>query len=116
MIMDYDAKIRDALSKQSHYLTLSQSQQSDITHFPEKSNSSKTNQCPVMTIEKEWGRKLVFDNIDYSYEVHHMTEEHQNVDCHYMTTFVHRTESQEVILVKGLKWRVASAFHQILKM
>ena len=30
----------------------------------------------------EVGRKLVFDNIDYRHEVHHMAEEHQNVDKH----------------------------------
>ena len=32
--------------------------------------------------------KLVFDNIDYRHEVHHMTEEHQNVDKHCVTVMV----------------------------
>ena len=31
------------------------------------------------------GRKLVFDNLDYTQEVHWMTEGHQNIDCHYVT-------------------------------
>jgi hypothetical protein len=26
------------------------------------------------------GRKITFDNLDYHQEVHHMTEEHQNID------------------------------------
>ena len=39
------------------------------------------NMCPVQDI----GRKLVFDNIDYKQQVHYMTEEHQNIDAHYVT-------------------------------
>jgi len=31
------------------------------------------------------GRKLVFDNLDYSQEVHWMTDDHQNPDCHNVT-------------------------------
>jgi hypothetical protein len=32
------------------------------------------------------GRKITFDNLDYHQEVHHMTEEHQNIDKHYVTS------------------------------
>ena len=31
------------------------------------------------------GRKITFDNLDYRQEVHHMTEDHQNIDRHYVT-------------------------------
>ena len=37
------------------------------------------------TAGQDGGRKLVFDNLDYNHEVHYMTEEHQNVDCHFVT-------------------------------
>ena len=44
----------------------------------EKSNKSK---CHT----PDCGRKMVFDNLDYSQEVHWMTEDHQNTDCHFVT-------------------------------
>ncbi len=31
------------------------------------------------------GRKITIDNLDYHQNVHHMTEEHQNIDKHYVT-------------------------------
>jgi hypothetical protein len=31
------------------------------------------------------GRKIVFENIDYNPKLHYMTEQHQNVDHHYVT-------------------------------
>eukprot|EP00794_Sanderia_malayensis_P001047 gene1047-373_t len=31
----------------------------------------------------DMGRKIVFDNLDWHMPVHHMTEEHQNIDQHY---------------------------------
>ena len=41
-------------------------------------------QCPQVN-PADSGRKLVFDNLDYTQEVHWMTEGHQNIDCHYVT-------------------------------
>ena len=41
-------------------------------------------QCPQVD-SPDTGRKLVFDNLDYTQEVHWMTEGHQNIDCHYVT-------------------------------
>ena len=43
-------------------------------------------------VQADTGWKLVFDNLDYTQEVHWMTEEHQNVDCHYVTAM--RTENR----------------------
>lgn len=37
----------------------------------------------VITADK--GRKLVFDNFDYKQQVHSMTEQHQNIDVHWVT-------------------------------
>ena len=31
------------------------------------------------------GRKITIDNFDYRQNVHHMTEEHQNIDVHHVT-------------------------------
>lgn len=39
-----------------------------------------------LLIDADNGRKITFDNLDYRQEVHHMTEEHQNIDKHYVTS------------------------------
>ena len=36
-------------------------------------------------ITPDCGRKITFDNIDYHQNVHHMTEDNQNIDKHYVT-------------------------------
>lgn len=41
-------------------------------------------QCPQAD-SADSGRKLVFDKLDYTQEVHWMTWGHQNIDCHYVT-------------------------------
>ena len=41
--------------------------------------------CTVSQSSIDCGRKITFDNLDYYQEVHHMTEEHQNIDKHYVT-------------------------------
>ena len=47
-------------------------------------NDAEQPQCPQVN-PADSGRKLVFDNLDYTQEVHWMTEGHQNIDCHYVT-------------------------------
>ncbi len=39
----------------------------------------------VETPEPNAGRKIVFDNFDFKQNVHHMTEEHQNIDNHWVS-------------------------------
>lgn len=36
-------------------------------------------------LQPDYGRKITFDNFDIYQEVHHMTEQHQNKDKHYVT-------------------------------
>ena len=36
-------------------------------------------------ITPDCGRKITFDNIDYHQNVHYMSEDHQNIDKHYVT-------------------------------
>ena len=36
-------------------------------------------------LQPDYGRKITFDNFDIYQEVHHMTEQHQNKDRHYVT-------------------------------
>lgn len=43
----------------------------------------QSQQSTVITADK--GRKLVFDNFDYKQQVHSMTEQHQNIDVHWVT-------------------------------
>lgn len=54
---------------------------------PPQSDESQT---PLTTnlslITPDIGRKITFDNLDYHQEVHHMSEEHQNIDKHYVTS------------------------------
>ena len=43
----------------------------------------QSRQSTVITADK--GRKLVFDNFDFKQQVHSMTEQHQNIDVHWVT-------------------------------
>ena len=43
----------------------------------------QSQQSTVITADK--GRKLVFDNFDFQQQVHSMTEQHQNIDVHWIT-------------------------------
>ena len=43
------------------------------------------NESKEKQVMPDVGRKLVFDNIDCKQEMHHMTEEHQNMDVHSVT-------------------------------
>ena len=39
----------------------------------------------AVALKSDSGRKLVFDNFDFRQEVHYMTQDHQNVDVHWVT-------------------------------
>ena len=43
----------------------------------------QSQQSTVITADK--GRKLDFDNFDFKQQVHSMTEQHQNIDVHWVT-------------------------------
>ena len=45
-------------------------------------NERQSEQFILIPADK--GRKLVFDNFDFKQQVHSMTEEHQNVDVHWV--------------------------------
>ena len=54
------------------------------------------------------GRKITFDNLDYHQDVHHMSEEHQNIDKHFITPMstenrVHGNHLSDQIPSTGLK-------------
>ena len=40
---------------------------------------------PSVVLAPDKGRKLVFDNFDFKQHVHNMTEDHQNVDVHWVS-------------------------------
>ena len=40
---------------------------------------------PSVVLAPDKGRKLVFDNFDFKQHVHNMTEDHQNVDIHWVS-------------------------------
>lgn len=66
---DYNKKVLDSVMQQGEFME-------------QKAQGSSQVRKNKKLIIPEVGRKLVFDNIDYRHEVHHMTEEHQNVDKH----------------------------------
>ena len=39
----------------------------------------------AVALKSDSGRKLVFDNFDFRQEVHYTTQDHQNVDVHWVT-------------------------------
>ena len=46
-------------------------------------DNHKTSESTVPSIPPDTGRKIGFDNVNWHMDVHHMTEEHQNIDQHY---------------------------------
>ncbi|CAH3154050.1 unnamed protein product, partial [Porites evermanni] len=77
---DHDKPICEAVARQSEYMA-------SVRDHPSAENedqrSEKSNKSTCHT--PDCGRKVVFDNLDYSQEVHWMTEDHQNTDCHCVT-------------------------------
>lgn len=43
------------------------------------------NAAPTTCLPQDQGRKIVFDNLDFKQLVHHMTEDHQNIDEHWVS-------------------------------
>lgn len=48
-------------------------------------NSQAAPSVPSVVLAPDKGRKLVFDNFDFRQHVHNMTEDHQNVDVHWVS-------------------------------
>ena len=71
-----------------HLSTEMQSEKDVDIILPEMStsntaNNHKTSEATVPSIPSDTGRKIGFDNIDWHMDVHHITEEHQDIDQHY---------------------------------
>ena len=77
---DHDKPIREAVARQSEYMASVRDHPS-AENEDQRSEKSTKSACHT----PDCGRKMVFDNLDYSQEVHWMTEDHQNTDCHYVT-------------------------------
>lgn len=79
---DYDLKIKNSVQKQSDYMVKNSNHSGDtISTDLDKKEPLPNNVC----MQYDDGRKLTFDNLDYRQDVHHMTEEHQNIDKHCVT-------------------------------
>lgn len=76
---DYDKAILDAIEEQGGFMQ--QKAEIEVEKNAEPSSNQGNRRCYLQDI----GRKLVFDNVDYHQEVHHMTEDHQNVHKHCVT-------------------------------
>ena len=89
---DHTKSITDAVSRQSDFMAQKKDKQRDqecagasqegVAAAPSQPQPSL---CTVSQSSIDCGRKITFDNVDYYQEVHHMTEEHQNMDKHYVT-------------------------------
>lgn len=53
----------------------------------QRNNVVENRSCASSAIPRsaDVGRKITIDNFDYYQEVHYMTEEHQNIDKHYLS-------------------------------
>lgn len=51
------------------------------------------------------GRKIVFDNFDFKQNVHHMTQDHQNIDIHWVShiSVENRISGNHLSMVKPAK-------------
>ena len=85
------------------------------TSSPPLVTEGQSQQSTVITADK--GRKLVFDNFDFKQEVHSMTEQHQNIDVHWVTHLSVEIVSQETTCqVRNLlqmllcRWRMVCVY------
>jgi len=74
---NFDSFIREAVKKEGAFMQKTQ-QSTAPTNQPDQ-------QVASVVLQADNGRKLVFDNFDFRQEVHHMTQDHQNVDVHWVT-------------------------------
>ena len=68
----YDQQVKDMVTKDTKWIA-------------EKSILEKGSTVIANPSKPSPGFKLVIDNVDYQQKVHYMTEEHQNIDRHYVT-------------------------------
>ena len=75
-------KVKDESTRlQKKHRAPTEAASSTSSHLP--GNPTQTEQSVLISPDK--GRKLVFDNFDFKQQVHSMTEEHQNVDVHWVS-------------------------------
>lgn len=82
----FDAGILEAVQKEGRHM---QGNQTGRGPAPSQGQHATPNACeepsPHVVVEADKGRKLVFDNFDFRQQVHHMTQDHQNVDVHWVS-------------------------------
>lgn len=80
---EHAKSITDAVTKQGQYMA----QQHQSVTASTQAGACTVDPPPSNTnlFQSDVGRKITFDNIDYRQEVHNMTEEHQNIDKHYVS-------------------------------
>lgn len=76
------------LSQLMQYMPTTCTSSSQVHREPDPLSSGQTQ----VVLQPDKGRKITFDNFDIYQEVHHMTEQNQNKDKHYVT--VMSTENQ----------------------
>ena len=77
-----EKKVKDETARlQKHHQALTEAPSGASS--PPLVTEGQSQQSTVITAYK--GRKFVFDNFDYKQQVHSMTEQHQNIDVHWVT-------------------------------
>ena len=113
---DHTQKVKDAVTKQGLYLQQQLKEKDAENLLSTQENPSDTNE-PIITrhgsaaitrYTPDTGRKITFDNLDYHQDVHHMSEEHQNIDKHFITSMstenrVHGNHLSDQLPSTGLK-------------
>ena len=91
---DHTPKVKDAVTKQGLYMQQQLKEKDAENLLSTQENPSDTNE-PIITCHgsttttrypPDTGRKITFDSLDYHQDVHHMSEEHQSIDKHFITS------------------------------
>ena len=96
---DYDHSVKLMKEQECEWmkvkLTASATEASSTDDDQKSSSDSDRNSSPDEDVPKHStepplkarpnGQKIIIDNIDYRQEVHHMTEDNQTIDRHYLT-------------------------------
>ena len=82
---DHTKLINEAVTRHSQYMAQGGQLSLNTIQARAFSEPQPIQQHRKNNIQPDVGRKITFDNLDHHQEVHYMTEEHQNIDQHYVT-------------------------------
>lgn len=82
---DHAKSITESVTNQGQYMAHKHQLSTASLHLQTEDSTAAQPPNSMNSPKPDNGRKITFDNLDYRQEVHYMTEEHQNIDNHYVT-------------------------------